>query len=227
MFMKKLIACLSIFMLSACSLLAKGRDTPLIEVSGSATLNIVPDRITIEIGMEEYFKHKADGDSTVVTLSEIEKKVRKTLREEGVPDSLVIVSDVGNYRDRNVSSIFLMAKRLSATLCDFSQLERISERLGRRGIVSFNITKIDNSDIEKYNRQGLREALNAARQKAELIAENEGLKLSMPYEIIETTNEGPAYQAFYNVAYNGGAGMEGMRRIIRRYTVKMRFLFNP
>lgn len=204
---------------------AEGADTPVIEVTGSATMNIIPDRITIEIGMEEYYKHKASGDSTIVKLSDIEKDVRKTLREAGVPDSMIVVSELGNYRNRDMSFTFLMAKRLSATVSDFNQIERISDRLDRKGIVCFNITKIDNSDMEQYNRQGLKAALDAARQKAEFIAENEGLKLLMPYEIVETTNEPSVYSAFSNVAYDGGSGMENMRRIARLYSVKVCYLF--
>ena len=204
---------------------AEGADTPVIEVTGSATMNIIPDRITIEIGMEEYYKHKASGDSTIVKLYDIEKDVRKTLREAGVPDSMIVVSELGNYRNRDMSSTFLMAKRLSATVSDFDHIERISDRLDRKGIVCFNITKIDNSDMGQYNRQGLKAALDAARQKAEFIAENEGLKLLMPYEIVETTNEPSRYSAFSNVAYDGGSGMENMRRIVRRYSVKVRYLF--
>ncbi len=223
--MKKRFILLAMLLLSVIAGHAEGADTPVIEVTGSATMNIIPDRITIEIGMEEYYKHKASGDSTIVKLSDIEKDVRKTLREAGVPDSMIVVSELGNYRNRDMSSTFLMAKRLSATVSDFNQIERISDRLDRKGIVCFNITKIDNSDMGQYNRQGLKAALDAARQKAEFIAENEGLKLLMPYEIVETTNEPSRYSAFSNVAYDGGSGMENMRRIVRRYSVKVRYLF--
>lgn len=223
--MKKRFILMAMLLLAVIAGHAEGADTPVIEVTGSATMNIIPDRITIEIGMEEYYKHKASGDSTIVKLSDIEKDVRKTLREAGVPDSMIVVSELGNYRNRDMSSTFLMAKRLSATVSDFDQIERISDRLDRKGIVCFNITKIDNSDMGQYNRQGLKAALDAARQKAEFIAENEGLKLLMPYEIVETTNEPSMYSAFSNVAYDGGSGMENMRRIVRRYSVKVRYLF--
>lgn len=216
---------LAMLLLSVIAGHAEGADTPVIEVTGSATMNIIPDRITIEIGMEEYYKHKASGDSTIVKLSDIEKDVRKTLREARVPDSMIVVSELGNYRNRDMSSTFLMAKRLSSTVSDFDQIERISDRLDRKGIVCFNITKIDNSDMGQYNRQGLKAALDAARQKAEFIAENEGLKLLMPYEIVETTNEPSVYSAFSNVAYDGGSGMENMRRIARLYSVKVCYLF--
>ena len=223
--MKKRFILLAMLLLSVIAGHAEGADTPVIEVTGSATMNIIPDRITIEIGMEEYYKHKASGDSTIVKLYDIEKDVRKTLREAGVPDSMIVVSELGNYRNRDMSSTFLMAKRLSATVSDFDHIERISDRLDRKGIVCFNITKIDNSDMGQYNRQGLKAALVAARQKAEFIAENEGLKLLMPYEIVETTNEPSMYSAFSNVAYDGGSGMENMRRIVRRYSVKVCYLF--
>ena len=223
--MKKRFILLAMLLLSVIAGHAEGADTPVIEVTGSATMNIIPDRITIEIGMEEYYKHKASGDSTIVKLYDIEKDVRKTLREAGVPDSMIVVSELGNYRNRDMSFTFLMAKRLSATVSDFNHIERISDRLDRKGIVCFNITKIDNSDMGQYNRQGLKAALDAARQKAEFIAENEGLKLLMPYEIVETTNEPSMYSAFSNVAYDGGSGMENMRRIVRRYSVKVRYLF--
>lgn len=223
--MKKRFILLAMLLLSVIAGHAEGADTPVIEVTGSATMNIIPDRITIEIGMEEYYKHKASGDSTIVKLSDIEKDVRKTLREARVPDSMIVVSELGNYRNRDMSSTFLMAKRLSSTVSDFDQIERISDRLDRKGIVCFNITKIDNSDMGQYNRQGLKAALDAARQKAEFIAENEGLKLLMPYEIVETTNEPSVYSAFSNVAYDGGSGMENMRRIARLYSVKVCYLF--
>lgn len=197
----------------------------IIEVTGSATLNIVPDRITIEIGMEEYFSRKESGDSVLVRMPKIENDVRKVLHSAGVPDSMIIVSDIGNYRNGNMPSTFLMAKRLSATVSDFNQIEKISERLDRKGIVSFNIIKSDNSDISRYNSKGLKAALDVARQKAEFIAESEGMKLLEPLEIVETTNEPTAYLAFSNVSYNQGEGMENMRRIVRRYSVKVRYRF--
>lgn len=199
---------------------------PVIEVTGSATINIIPDRITIEIGIEEYYKQKVLGDSTIVKLADIERDVRKTLNEAGVPDSLIIVSDLGNYRNRNISSTFLMAKSLSATVSDINQIDRISDRLDRKGITCFNITKTDNTDIEKYNRKGLQAALDAAREKASFIAENEGLKITIPYEIVEN---GPNYYdtpSFSNVSLESGAGMENMRRIVRRYSVKVKYLFD-
>lgn len=224
--MKTRIVTLICFLMASLYLSLKAQLVPsVIEVTGSATVNIVPDRITVEIGMEEYYKPKVFGDSTIVKLSEIEKKVRKTLKDAGVPDSMIIVSDLGNYRNREISANFLMAKRLSATVSDFAQLEEISDKLERKGITSFNIIKIDNSDLDSYNRQGLKAALEAARSKAELLAEDAGGSLLYPVEIVET---GPNYfetPSFSNVAFDSGSGMENMRRIVRRFSVKVKYMF--
>lgn len=226
--MKGRIFVLIWMMIVGCCLTAKAQLIPsAIEVTGSATINIVPDRITIEIGMEEYYKHKTLGDSTIVKLAEIEKEVRKTLASAGVPDSLIVVSDMGNYRNREMSANFLMAKRISATVSDFNQIEEISDKLERKGITSFNIVKIDNSDIESYNRQGLKAALEAARSKAEFIAGDAGGTLLYPVEIVETGSNYLEMPAFSNVAFDGGSGMENMRRIVRRYGVKVKYMFNP
>lgn len=222
-----LIAALAMIVLTMLPCAAQTEQSPTIEVTGSATVNIVPDRITIEIGMEEYYDPVSGGDSVIVELADIEKKVRAALHGAGIADKDIVMTDMGNYRDREMKNGFLMAKKLSATVDDFSKIDRIADTMGRKGISSFNITRIDNTEMERYNRQGLKAALDAARDKAQFIAETEGVKLSFPLEIVEN---GPNYYdtpTFSNVAFDSGAGMENMRRIVRRYSVKVRYYFYP
>ncbi len=196
-----------------------------IEVSGTATLNIVPDRITVEIGMEEYFTPTASGDSTLVRIAQIESGVRRTLADAEVPDSCITVADIGNYRDYNRDERFTMAKSITAVVSDFAQLNAISAALDSEGITGFRLAGMDNADMERYNREGLKSALDAARFKAEFIAQNEGLTLTAPLEIIETTQERYGAQMFSNVAIDSGTGMENMRRITRKYSVKVKYAF--
>ena len=197
---------------------------PTIEVSGTASISVVPDRITVEIGLEEYFKALA-ADSSKVSLRSIEADVRKALGTAGVGDSQITVTDVGNYSNRAISAKFLMAKRLSAVLTDYSQLDFVSENLPELGITSFSITKLDNSDMTRYNKEGLKAALDAARAKAEFIAANEGLTDLKVWNVEETSPGYNAPQAFSNVGYEGGFGMNNMRRIERKYSVRVTFVF--
>ena len=198
-----------------------------IEVSGTATLNIVPDRITVEIGMEEYFKPTASGDSTLVRIAQIESDVRRTLADVEVPDSCITVAEIGNYRDYHRSQRFTMSRTLTAVFSDFDRLNAVCGALDSEGITGFRLAGMDNADMEQYNRQGLKAALDAARFKAEFIAQNEGLSLTAPLEIIETTQERYGAQMFSNVAFDSGTGMENMRRITRKYSVKVKYAFTP
>ena len=87
----------SVFMLAAsCSVKVAAEITPCIEVSGSATLNIVPDRMTVRIGIQEYYRHNQGGDSVLVRLADIDKKVRNVLKRSDVADSMITVNDYGN-----------------------------------------------------------------------------------------------------------------------------------
>lgn len=196
-----------------------------IEVTGSATINIVPDKITVEIGMEEFYRKDSASDSVKMDLEKIEQQIRAVFTNAGVTSNNITTTEIGNYKDKSSSERFLMAKKLSAVLTDFNQLEIIASTLPDRGVTSFFITRLDNSDMSAYNRQGLKSALDAARAKAEFIAANENVTLVSPLEIIET---GPNYYetpSFSNVAFDSGAGMDNMRRITRRYSVKVRYIF--
>lgn len=96
----------------------------------------------------------------------------------------------------------------------------------RKGIVSFNLTKIDNSRLSEYNRQGLKAAIIAASEKAKFIAETAGLELGPIYAVIEN---GPNYYdspEFSNVSFDSGIGMGNMRKIVRRYSVLVKYNFS-
>lgn len=52
-------------------------DAQTIEVTGTATVNIVPDRITIEIGMEEYYKYKVFATAPLSNYLKLKRKCVK------------------------------------------------------------------------------------------------------------------------------------------------------
>lgn len=204
---------------------------PELQVTGSSSVSIVPDRITVEIGITEYYRKKGENDSVKVSLNEIDKKVVRALDKAGVPDTMIILSDIGNYYYGMPGNEFLMSKRVSVTLTDMEQLYKLSESLGFKGVTSFRISQTDNSNMEYYNRQGLKAALDKAREKAEFIAANEGLKI---YQIKDVVEEGPVYyeEALAtniamdagNVRLAKGLSMENMRKIVRRFSVRVTYL---
>lgn len=206
-----------------------------IQVSGTSTVSITPDRITVEIGMQEYYNKISPTDSVKVDLPTIEEEVFKSLAKAGVPDTAVIVTDVGNYYyyyGAQGQDNFLMAKRIAATLSEMAQLDTLARSMDIKGVNSFRIARTDASNMDVHNRRGLAAALDKAREKAELIAANEGLTLGMPLEIVE---DGPLYYdeeaVVTNVALDGAAKfaragaitMENMKKIVRRYNVRVTY----
>lgn len=104
-----------------------------IEVTGSATINIVPDKITVEIGMEEFYRKDSASDSVKIDLEKIEQQIRAVFTNAGVTSNNITTTEIGNYKDKSSSERFLMAKKLSAVLTDFNQLEIIASTLPDRG----------------------------------------------------------------------------------------------
>ena len=242
--MKKYLLFIGISILTAFSGFCRGNQSETeqtsgkIQVTGSASVSITPDVLYVEIGMREYYKHLSNGDSVRVTISEIEKRVNKSLEKAGVDMEDVTVSDYGNYYYPREAQTYLMGKSITAKLTSMEQLITLADHLGIKGVVSFRISKTDASDMEKYNRQGLKAALDKAREKAEFIATNEGLVIVMPIDIVE---DGPIYYdeaVMSNVMLAGvaedsvadmgsakmmarGASMDNMKKIVRRYSVRV------
>lgn len=203
-----------------------------IEVSGTSTVSVMPDRITVKIGLQEYYKHLANGDSIRVNISTIENEVRDVLKKAGINGSSITIDDVGNYFNYRNPDEFLMGMQLSVVLTDMEQLTNIADNLPENGLRSFQIGNLDNSEMDKHNKEGLKAALIKAREKAVVLAETEGLELTGPIQIIE---EGPLYYDEEVVMATGyvadrmmlksNASMENIRKIVRRYNVKVTYGF--
>lgn len=213
-------------------------DVRTIEVTGASTVSITPDRIIIEIGMQEYFKKTGKNDSVKITLDDVENEVYTALKMAEVPDSMIQLNRMGNfYYMPHADRTILMGKTIQATLTDMAQLEQLGATMDIPGVTSFRIAGTDASDMEQYNRQGLRSALVKAREKARFIAETMSVELGYPVEIHE---EGPVYYEEAAVAdmamntYEGAAGMrlmsksmtmDNMKKITRRYSVRVIYEF--
>ena len=218
--MKRNLLSLIILLLAGMPFSLKAQSTCTVEVTGTAIQNILPDRVTIEIGLEEYYKSKMlFGDSTLVKLSDIEKDVIKTLVKAGVSESDISVSDVGNYLNQNKSSNSLMAERLRVTVSNMTQLRKICDDLQRKGVVCFNIVKADNSNMERYERKGLEAAMADAKAKVEIIAASTGGSSPSPIEIVDIS---PAISDC--IAYDSANGFENLSCIVRNYAVKVKYL---
>ena len=161
-----------------------------IEVTGTSEVEIVPDEIHFIIGIKEYFEEEFDGVSkpeeyrTKVRIEDIESQMREALHSIGITDSDIRTQDVGDYwRERGLD--FLIGKNLDITLHDFTMIDRIISVIDTKGVSSMRIGEMTHKDILKYQKQGKKDALLAARDKAGYMAEALGEKIGKVLSIVE------------------------------------------
>ena len=149
---------------------AQETDERYIEVTGTAELEIVPDKIHYLIEIREYFEEEFDGKSkpeeyrTKVQLAVIEAGLRQALAKKGISKDAIRTQEVGDYW-REQGKDFLVSKTLDITLTDFKQIDDIIKRINTRGIRTMRIGELENKDILSYHRKGKIEALKAAQEK--------------------------------------------------------------
>lgn len=146
-----------------------------IEVTGTSEVEIVPDEIHFVIGIKEYFEEEFDGVSkpedyrTKVRIETIESQMRDALHSIGISDNDIRTQEVGDYwRERGMD--FLIGKNLDITLHDFTMIDSIISVIDTKGVSSMRIGDMSHKDILKYHEQGKKDAVLAARHKAEYMA---------------------------------------------------------
>ena len=139
-----------------------------IEVTGTSEVEIVPDEIHFIIGIKEYFEEEFDGVSKP---EEYRTKVR--------------IEDIESQMREARGLDFLIGKNLDITLHDFTMIDRIISVIDTKGVSSMRIGGMTHKDILKYQEQGKKDALLAARDKAEYMAETLGEKIGKVLSIIE------------------------------------------
>ena len=161
-----------------------------IEVTGTSEVEIIPDEIHFVIGIKEYFEEEFDGKSkpedyrTKVRIEDIESQMREALHSIGITDNDIRTQDVGDYwRERGLD--FLIGKNLDITLHDFTMIDRIISVIDTKGVSSMRIGEMTHKDILKYQEQGKKDALLAAKDKAEYMAEALGEKIGKVLSIVE------------------------------------------
>ena len=200
--------------MSSAALMAQDAPYPekfrYIEVTGTSEVEIVPDEIHFVIGIKEYFEEEFDGVSkpedykTKVRIETIESQMRDALHSIGISDNDIRTQEVGDYwRERGMD--FLIGKNLDITLHDFTMIDSIISVIDTRGVSSMRIGDMSHKDILKYHEQGKKDAVLAAKRKAEYMAEALGEKLGPVLSIVEHGG-GTDY---YTVVQNSKMRMEG------------------
>ncbi len=201
----------------------------IIQVTGSAEMEVEPDEAYLSINLREYI-----SDKTKHKLDEIDRNFRKVLDELKIDLKHVTIESVSGYHDwdywRNKHTDFMASKTYLVKLPDMSKYNVLMEKLDMNGIQSVYLQKTDHSKIEEYRKKVKIDALKAAKEKARLLLESIGEQLGEVIFVRENNqNYYPMYKNIANMAMDTGAQERGatmnagLQKIKLRYEVEAHF----
>lgn len=154
----------------------------VINVTGKVEKKIAPDRIYIRIVIK-------DNDIKGLDVNQIQSKMIAALKKLGIgTDTDLKVNDMDNaMRKRNQVQT---TKSYQLMVTSATQMAQVYGALADLGISNMSVTKVDNSQMEKYRLEARREAIRQAKQNAEVLAEAIGQSI------------GPAVYIYDNGGYS-------------------------
>ncbi len=177
-----------LIVLILCSVSAIAQEAPVkpvkkISVSGSATMEVVPDEIYVQINLKEY----KDG-SRKVDLNQLEAELVAAVKKLKIPEENLRVQNVSGYNwnwKKRKAEEFLATKSFQLKVSDLKLINDLVEKLDAEGVNSMNVMSYDHSKVEEYRKTLKIEAMKAAKTKATYLLEAVGEKLGGVLEVVE------------------------------------------
>ncbi|MBX3240534.1 MAG: SIMPL domain-containing protein [Chitinophagaceae bacterium] len=195
--MKKIISTLVfvvVTVLASAQINAVGPYPKTINVTGSASIEIVPDEIFVQIDLREYEK-KGSGKIGIET---IRNKFLEACKLAGIAESdLSVASYLGtdhlyalSKKKKNpdmMAGISYMIK-----FSNTAKIDALIEKLDDEATQGFSIVRTSHSKMEEFRKQLKIEAVKAAKEKAIYLSEAIGEQVGVAVNILEPVEYAPA-----------------------------------
>lgn len=175
-----------------CSLYAQqgqfSGDHPRISVNGEAVVKVQPDQITITFGIETW-----DTDILIAKEknNEIMKKAAAAIRNSGIQDKDIQTDYLSieprytdSYERKNFIGYFVR-NTMVITVKEADKVENLVTDMLQSGVNYIHNINFQTSEFKKYREQARELALNAAKEKAEKMADALGQAIGNPVYINE------------------------------------------
>lgn len=141
-------------------------DQNYIEVTGKSELEIVPDMIYLRIVLSD------KSDKNRLSIVEIERVMLEKLSELGIDvnNDLSLLNFASSLRAQWLKTDVVLTKQYQLIVKDAKTLERVFFEFQKLGISNISIVKFDHSKIEQFRKEVKVAAVQAAKEKAELLA---------------------------------------------------------
>jgi len=169
-------------------------DRPKITVNGEAVVNVKPDKIVINFGIETW-----DTDIVVAKQknNEILKRATAAMKESGVPQRDIQTDYLSieprwksEYRKEDFLGYFVR-NTVVVTLTDVAKVEKLVTEVLQAGVNYIHGIDFQTTEFKKYREQARELALKAAKEKADKMAAVLGQSVGAPIQINESYSGSP------------------------------------
>jgi uncharacterized protein len=160
-------------------------DQNYIEVTGKAEMEVVPDKIYLDIVISE------KDSKNKIPLAEMEKAMTIKLKELNIDITKCLsVNDLSSSIKQNIisKSDILLAKKYQLMVAEGATAGKVIIELEKIDISNITLNKVDHSKIEQYRKDVKINATKAAKEKAELLAGAVGQSIGKALYIQELEN---------------------------------------
>lgn len=153
---------------------------PFIEVTGTAYREIEPNEIYVTIRLKEFEENRQK-----TALESLEKEFFTAMRKAGIDRKRVELagagSDLEKFRKKDKEAY--REKTFQIKLTSATELERLIGELSSVKVDAVDITRLHHTDYEKIQLDLKVEALEIAREKADILLQSVGSSLGKPLMI--------------------------------------------
>ena len=163
---------------------------PLITVSDSAVVRVVPDEIDLTVGVETRATSLSDAQQKNEART---KSVIESLKSSGVEakdlqiEFVRVEPSYGNEDKRKEALFYSVTRRIGAKIRKVSKFEATLTSALTAGATHVEEFQYKSSELRKYRDEARVLAVRAAKQKAENLAKELGVKVGKAHSIRETT----------------------------------------
>lgn len=203
---------------SLCAVNAQPTDVnnkqKVINVNGTAEMEIVPDEIYVQIMLREYAKK--GGPKT--DIESIRKNFLKATQSINIPDSNISVQGYqgwdGNYwwynKNKKKNPDMMAGITYQVKLSSTKKMDELVSKLDDEATEGFSIARVSHSRLQEFKKQLKIQAIRSAKEKAIYLSEAIGEKVGEAI-MINDPNEVDNYPrpVFSNMMMKQSANAEG------------------
>ncbi|GJM35111.1 MAG: hypothetical protein DHS20C18_41120 [Saprospiraceae bacterium] len=226
-----------IFCIASLFAVAQTNEARTISVTGSATTNVSPNEIIIEVRYEEYFNGE-EQEANRVTIEKIEEKVLTALGKAKIKDEKITLGGINVIRPsiyknneridlkrRLSKALFICVETTDQLLKVVRQLE--AAQLMDEVITTFEIVETRHTDVEEFKKQVKIDAFKDAWSKANLILstsnQKPGAVLTVKESPQQPTNGMEIFGSTYDVVASPASRISGFKPILVSCNIEVVF----